>query len=63
MGADQRQDGRSSALFTTQTGSEAWRRFFYVFRRNPLKSPDSEKKIKANERKFPFIYFHWLAFI
>jgi hypothetical protein len=37
--------------------------FFIFFRRNPLKSPDSEKQIKGNESKFPFIYFHWLAFI
>jgi hypothetical protein len=30
--------------------------------RNPLKSPDSEKKMKGNENNFPFISFHFLCF-
>ena len=36
--------------------------FFYFLARKPLKSPDSEKLMKTNERNFAFIYFHLLAF-
>jgi hypothetical protein len=35
--------------------------FFIFFRRNPLKSPDSEKEIKGNESNFPFISFLFLS--
>jgi len=37
--------------------------FFIFFGCNPLKSPDSEKLMKANESNFPFICFHLLAFM
>jgi hypothetical protein len=34
--------------------------FSYFFRRNPLKSPDSEKQKKANESNFIFACLHQL---
>src|SRR5262249_55060880 len=37
--------------------------FFIFFACNPLKSPDSEKLMKTNERNFPFICLHLLSFI
>jgi hypothetical protein len=40
----------------TRVGRE--RNFFIFFARNPLKSPDSEKLMKANESYFAFICFH-----
>jgi len=36
--------------------------FFIFFARNRLKSPDSEKEMKGNERSFPFISFRGLSF-
>jgi hypothetical protein len=35
--------------------------FFYFFRRNPLKSPDSIKGIQGNARIFPCFYLDFLA--
>jgi hypothetical protein len=35
--------------------------FFLLFARNPLKSPDSKKQMKANESYFAFINLHLLA--
>src|SRR5271167_712143 len=37
------------------------RDFFYFFRRNPLKSPDSTKGIQGNPRTFPCFYLDFLA--
>ena len=36
--------------------------FFIFFPYNSLKSLDSEKEMKGNEKKFPFISFHGLSF-
>jgi hypothetical protein len=43
--------------------AEAAKDFSIFIRRNPLKSPDSEKFMKANESYFAFISFHGLSFV
>jgi hypothetical protein len=45
-----------------QTGGSGKRVFIFI-RGNALKSPDSEKLMKANESNFAFIYFHFLSFV
>ena len=46
---------------TTWDASSDAEEFFYFFRRNPLKSPNSKKQIKANESYFAFINLHLLS--
>jgi hypothetical protein len=46
------------ASLQTFRPAEAAKDFFIFIRCNSLKSPDSEKIMKGNERNFPFISFH-----
>src|ERR1700733_184744 len=45
----------------SQLAARVDRRRKFFFLRNPLKSLDSEKEMKANFLSFPFISFHFLA--
>jgi hypothetical protein len=42
-------------------GELRWRLFFYFFRCNPLKTPDSAKQMQANPSYFGFIFLLFLA--
>ena len=55
-------DVRLSALGATSKVSGDGAGFSNFFARNPLKSPDSEKKMKANESNFSFICLLFLDF-
>ena len=55
------EDARWQALRTTSDASSADGGFFYFFRCNPLKSPDSAKGIQGNASDFPWIYLDFLA--
>jgi hypothetical protein len=49
------------AFRTTSDASSADDGFFYFFRCNPLKSPDSAKGIQGNASDFPWIDLDFLA--
>ena len=55
-------DVRLSAPGATSKASGDGAGFQIFSARNPLKSPDSEKKMKANESDFSFICLLFLAF-
>jgi hypothetical protein len=57
---DERPNGRAPR-FATKRVSDRQRNLIFIGR-NPLKTPDSEKKMKRNENNFAFISFHFLAF-
>jgi hypothetical protein len=55
MAKDQENDSRRGAFRTTSHASSPVAKFFYLNRRNALKSPDSEKLLRRNESRFAFI--------
>jgi hypothetical protein len=48
--------------YATDRRVEALPGIFDFFARNPLTSPDSEKKMKRNESNFACFFFHFLSF-
>ena len=60
-GVDGKAAGCLNVCSTTSGRKRRRVRIFYFCARNSLKSPDSEKLMKINERNFAFICFHLLA--